>query len=324
MTRGKGIVPWVISAGILVLLYLLSSTDLIIKEKPRQVYQISLIVGDTRDDYYVNFRRGVDRAAIEMQADVSFITMYQAQDSRQQMDLIIREQQDGAEALIIAPIREAEIAQALADGQIHGPVITINSTIIDNRVAACVSPDFYSMGRQLAEKIIAEQNPKIPVYLLSGKTTSEVSGRFYEGVRAVFEEHGIWHEWLLKTRTTETRDQIEKIMSERRQGIVLIALDQETLAEIAGFLSENRGQGSYVTGVYGRGNTLPALNYLDKEVIKGVCVTDDFSAGYMSVKAAVDTISNKNNQGMIRLDSYYIKKEDLFSPEYEKMLFPVE
>lgn len=53
----KGKILWCIWAGILVLLFLMSSTDLIIKEKKIEVYPISVIIEGDNDDYYVNFKR---------------------------------------------------------------------------------------------------------------------------------------------------------------------------------------------------------------------------------------------------------------------------
>ncbi|MFR4578712.1 MAG: hypothetical protein ACLT76_02785 [Clostridium fessum] len=68
---------WGILCVGLILLYLLSSTDWIIKEKEVEVYPVSLIISDTSDDDYVNFRKGVDQAAVEYNVDVSFITLYE-------------------------------------------------------------------------------------------------------------------------------------------------------------------------------------------------------------------------------------------------------
>ena len=48
----------------LILLFLLSSTDLIIKEKKTEIYPVSVIIGETTDDYYTNFRKGVDKACL--------------------------------------------------------------------------------------------------------------------------------------------------------------------------------------------------------------------------------------------------------------------
>ena len=54
----KGKILWCVWAGILVLLFLMSSTDLIIKEKKIEVYPISVIIEGDNDDYYVNFKKG--------------------------------------------------------------------------------------------------------------------------------------------------------------------------------------------------------------------------------------------------------------------------
>ena len=86
---------WLGYGIILVLLFLLSSTDLIIKEEKREIYPISVIVEDTSDINYVNFRKGMEQAAIERNADISFITLYEAGSASQQQELIAREQQAG-------------------------------------------------------------------------------------------------------------------------------------------------------------------------------------------------------------------------------------
>ena len=55
----KGKILWCIWAGILVLLFLMSSTDLIIKEKEIEVYPVSVIIDGDNDDYYVNLKKGM-------------------------------------------------------------------------------------------------------------------------------------------------------------------------------------------------------------------------------------------------------------------------
>ncbi|MFQ8841435.1 MAG: hypothetical protein ACLR8P_11450 [Clostridium fessum] len=76
MRKKKELVLWGILCVGLILLYLLSSTDWIIKEKGGGLPGV-LIISDTADDDYVNFRKGVDQAAVEYNVDVSFITLYE-------------------------------------------------------------------------------------------------------------------------------------------------------------------------------------------------------------------------------------------------------
>ena len=49
---------WILYGLVLVILFLVSSTDLIIKEETAKIYPISVVIGDVSDENYVNFRKG--------------------------------------------------------------------------------------------------------------------------------------------------------------------------------------------------------------------------------------------------------------------------
>ena len=85
-----------IGAVFLVLLFLLSSTDLIIKERAVQIDSISVILSEDTDDYYQNFRKGMEKAATDLRSDVRLITLYDQKDQEQQIELAAREIRDGA------------------------------------------------------------------------------------------------------------------------------------------------------------------------------------------------------------------------------------
>ncbi|MEG0566491.1 MAG: sugar ABC transporter substrate-binding protein, partial [Hungatella sp.] len=58
MTSKREKLLWIGYALVLILLFLMSSTDLIIKEEKNEIYPISVIVEEASDDYYVNFKKG--------------------------------------------------------------------------------------------------------------------------------------------------------------------------------------------------------------------------------------------------------------------------
>ena len=70
MITGKEKVLWILYGTVLLVLFLLSSTDLIIKEKEGEIYSVSVVVEKTADDDYVNFRKGAERAAIDRKSVV--------------------------------------------------------------------------------------------------------------------------------------------------------------------------------------------------------------------------------------------------------------
>lgn len=315
---------WIIYAGVLVILFLLSSTDLIIKEAKSEIYSLAIIIEDAKDDNYVNFRKGMDHAAIELNADVSFITLYDAGDSVQQLELAVREAQDGAQALIVSPVDMQALTAAIEENRISVPLVLLNEDLAGDKIATAVSPDYYAMGQLAAEAVIREQGSVQTVYLFAQKEPAGVSLRFYEGILSMFDSTGQGSELFVSTPGYDFRRKIEAMVYPGCAPLVIVALDPESLLATADVLAERDIYTSYVGGLYGRGSNLPILNYLDKGLIRGVCVSDDFSTGYLSVKAAVDTIERKAYQEPVVPESFYITKEDLTKPEYEKVLYPIE
>ena len=131
-------ISWCAGILLLVMLYLLSSTDLIIKEKKREICRISVIIDNVNDNYYGSFRAGMDMAEKKYQADVNFITLYAENDEEQQEELIVREIKDGANAIILAPVREDLAVMKLDEISPGCPVIFLGPTAINSSVACSI------------------------------------------------------------------------------------------------------------------------------------------------------------------------------------------
>lgn len=323
ITRKEGIL-WILYAGLLVLLFLLSSTDLIIKERKVEVYPVSVIIEDANDDNYVNFRKGMDQAAIELNADVSFITLYEKGDAQQQMEMIAREQQDGIRALVVSPAQEQALSRALEENRITVPLVLLNSELTGDRVSARITADYHALGQELARRVMEEQPAELPVYLYSGEKMSVASSQFGDSIRAELGAAGYETVLVQKKGERDFREKIEELVYPGSGGVVIIALDPQSLRETADILYDSSVYASCVRGLYGHGNSVSVLNYLDKGIITGLCVTDSFSGGYLSVRKAVEAITKGSSHDVISLNGYYIEKEDLKNGKYEKMLYPVE
>jgi len=315
---------WLCYGVVLVFLFLLSSTDWLIKERENQVYPISVVVEDDGDDNYKNFLRGVEQAATELNADVSFITLYQANDQQEQIELMIREQQAGARAIIVAPVEVKALEEALAEKRVTVPLVLVNGELPRDKVLALVTVDCHEMGRRLAAQIMQCYGSDTPVYLFGPNRKNEVVHRFEDGVAGTLSEAGYSVIRFHRTGEDSFRNAIEDMVYPGSHSAVIVALDQNSLLETAKILEDRDVYSAHVKGLYGRGTTIPILNYLDRGIITGICVTDDFSAGYLSIKRAVEVLTNQAVQDQTILESYYIEKEDLRRAEYEKMLYPIE
>ena len=303
----------------LVVLFLMCSTDLIIREPERQIYQIAVIIEDVRSDNYSNFRKGMDLAAAELNADVRLITLYEKLDVKEQMDLMDREQQDGTDALIVVPVEEEQVSAK----QMTIPVILMRAGVAEATGAGNVIVDYEKMGEQLAREILKEQPADVPVYVLTDPAgQSDMDRLFLKGSDAVFQEAGRSVQRIVRGEEERFYTMLEQPGAEA-QKVVILAENQDILTEAAGVVAGSEVVADAVGGLYGRGTTMAILNYLDRGVITGICVTDEFSVGYYSVREAVRALEGAGSVPTV-MESYYIDKKDLRDPAFEKMLFPIE
>ncbi len=303
----------------LVVLFLMCSTDLIIREPERQIYQIAVIIEDVRSDNYSNFRKGMDLAAAELNADVQLITLYEKLDVKEQMDLMDREQQDGTDALIVVPVEEEQVSAK----QMTIPVILMRAGVAEAAGAGNVIVDHEKMGELLAREILEEQPADVPVYVLTDPAgQSDMDRLFLKGSDAVFQEAGRSVQRIVRGEEERFFTMLEQPGAEA-QKVVILAENQDILTEAAGMMAGSEAVADAVGGLYGRGTTMAILNYLDRGVITGICVTDEFSVGYYSVREAVRALEGAGSVPTV-MESYYIEKKDLRDPAFEKMLFPIE
>lgn len=320
MIGKSGKVLIVIYIVCLVVLFLMCSTDLIIREPEREIYRIAVIIEDVRSDNYSNFRKGMDQAAAEFNADVQLITLYEKLDAQEQTELMEREQQDGADALIVVPVEEEQVSQK----QMTIPVILLRAGVAEASGAGNVIVDHEKMGELLARKLLEEQPAKSSVYVLTDSSgQSDMDRLFLEGIEAVFAEEGRSVQRIMRNEWDRFFMMLEKMGTEDSEEVVILAENQEILTEAAGVLYGSEDVAEAVGGLYGRGTTMSILNYLDRGLITGICVTDEFSLGYYSVREAVRALEGAGSVPTV-MESYYIKKEDLRDPAFEKLLFPIE
>ena len=345
--KKKELVLWGILCVGLILLYLLSSTDWIIKEKEVEVYPVSLIISDTSDDDYVNFRKGVDQAAVEYNVDVSFITLYEKDNLAQQMELVRREAADGAGAVILEPVDELECRQYLEENTYGTPIILLGELSPDEEVKGAVHMDWTAAGRKLGEAITAEQSPDLPVWIFADNPYIGKAGEMKQGLTEVLEKQGFSYTIVPRGTDDTYRSVIEKTvypgsgtaegdnMNVRRWinrvskvvffgALVVAALDFASTAEAAEIVGGSSVYGKYISGLYGVGMMPSLLDQLDKGTIRGLVVTNQFDAGYFAVKKAVQAIEKEQERSQLSLESYYIEKDELRSKKYEKMLYPID
>lgn len=323
--KKKELCFFVLYGVVLVFLFLASSTDLIIKERENPVYPVSVIIGDSSDDDYVNFRKGMDRAALELNADISFVSLYERNDAAQQTEMVLREQREGAKAIVLAPVKNGQLDSLFEWGQMEAPVILTGASMDGHKAYCAVAADYEAMGKRLGQEILAHHGNDQTVWLLEQGRGNWMNRQFEAGIQAALSEADCQAAYY---NTGEDPDLGSFFFTRKKRGeedLVIACLDQESLLAAADHLAGSQAvRSNPVAGLYGRGTSVSLLNHLDQGRITGICVTDDFTAGYISIQTAVEAASGKKKEEDVLLESWYIERQDLRDPVFEKMLYPIE
>lgn len=323
MIGRKQILIWLGAVIILIVLYLASSTDLILKEKEPEIYRVSVILDDATDEAYANFSKGIEDAAQDHQIDVNIISLYTAGDGQEQQELINREIEDDAHALILIPVEAETIIQE--DLAINLPIMYVQGDAIPgshiNRGTYCF--DWKQMGIDLAKRA-KEHCAGVPrLVLING---SHIYGRreqIMEGAVSVLGTEQVLA--IIPEDGEDLRNQLRAAIGEQ-EDLVLVGMDERSVERILHFLAgPDREQTGSLRAVYSVTGSVLALNSLRRGTIDGVYYTDDYAAGYQCVELIRNRLDNMlASLGNLNGEYYFLDQNDLNSGEYDRLLYPME
>lgn len=308
------------AAAALIFLYLISSTDLVLKEQVDRVYTISVIANDTNEECFVNYRGGMEQAMKEWVADVNFVSLYERDNVAQQMELIMREIENGAEAILVFPVNGQALAQLLEENSVNVPIIFVNAWVESEKVTACIYTDNNKRGRQMLEAIegdFAEEPGSVYAFMDASGNTEAMA--CYEGLRAAGEEKGISTILCTYQDEADLYKQVGEAFQAGNEN-VLLALSPQTLT----LLLQKYKEGIAVRkNIYGMGYSNYILYHLDAKNLSGITIHDDYDCGYLGVKTVVSLLKRERVNRDIQVESFFLRPENVYEEVYEKILFPI-
>ncbi len=287
------------------------------KEEP--AFSISLIVYGS-SDRWENLKQGAERAADRTIAEVNLIPMSTETNAKEQIALINREIANGADALMIAACDSQEIEQYFQETNVEIPVVFVQSGLENNEDNWYISADNYAMGYELANIVAANERNWIKAAIIADRMERKsVSERFqgvYDSLSQYADEVVIW-ERDENEKDIQTMLFLQRELTQEAVDVV-VALDtssMEALMDAVENLNKN-------IKVYGVANSDKAVYYLDNGKIKSLIYQNEFSIGYLGVKVILDEKAYEKNKIFNMVEYEIVNEDDMYSAEYEKLLFP--
>ena len=306
---------WLVDAFILIsiTIALWSAYNLLQTGEKRTQPKVSVLVEDSSSERWTSFRLGLDQAAAEYGADVTYITSTGFSSAEEQKGLISQEAAAGTNAMILS-LYDSEATESVPDTM---KIVFVETDGIrdSGEGMAAVIPSGRKMGEALGEMMLEGSKTNPSVAILAGNLHRYSEKEMLEGLTETIESAGG------STTVFQTSDEdLASVMFQAEKSDLIAVLEDPLLVQAAGIaVSENLGSGV----LYGIGCSPSNISYLERGVISGMVVPNEFSMGYQSLAQLSRFISNDlPAMKDIEIGFTCVRTAEVHDPENEKLLFP--
>lgn len=264
---------------------------------------LSVLLRDGDSAGWTAARQGMEQAADELGAELRFLTLASPGDSAGQAESLRREVEEGAGALVVVPADPLALAQVLNQLPGHCPMVSLESSVAG--FSGTAAPDNALLGQALAQALLEDWEGGAVLLLDSSPASTGVCDRL-EAARQALEARGV---------PTQTASALPEEGEPPRW---VMAFEPSATRQAAD--KNSRGEDPF--SLYGVGSTTVIIAHLEKGAISALAAWNDYAAGYLAVRQAVDAV--RGEKGVLDpLPFSILRGEDIYDPENQKLLFPV-
>ena len=306
----------------IVLLFILSQTDLILKESSPKVYQVSLILDSENESEYANLKKGVDDAAKRYNIDINLLTI----GSTSQKELIESEEDNGTNGIIVlakddlkqdmtkVPMvviksKDADIFDTKKIGGSSANIVTSRRTI---------NIDYVDMITGLYNKFAKNYDGSSPIYVFYNNVESA-------GVKSEIEflKSKDAHTVFIEGDEREFRTAIEDLVHSKKSAYIF-SLDKHSSDNLCKILGGSSVYNEHIKRFYCIGATTLFVNKLDDGNIDALSTLNEYDEGYLAVEMLMADLKKTGYTSNVDMKNILLDKESLKDEDIVKQLFPVE
>lgn len=275
------------------------------KPAPKKQREISVILYSAGTNGWESFQEGIKQAEKDFWVNINTVILRAEADAEEQFEIMKREEENGAEALVIAVTDYEELYQKILSDPISVPIVTVESGL--NDLMSFVSADNYEMGKRLGEEILKDFSGK-------NKPTIALSDEVCLRDSVEQRKQGFLDAVEGKAKIISLR------VAENGMGAdAAVGLHKESVLS----LSQNTHSALKKTKFYGIGNTPSIVAALDQGKFEKLVFQNEFNMGYLAIKRLLEELDGIQNKDREQIDFYCISSEELYDTQYERLLFPI-
>lgn len=307
---------------VLVMVVIWSINGILNIRQDDESYEFSVIVDDSYDESWLVTRKGFEQAAEDNDIIMNYVSTNKFESVEQQIEVINREISNGADGIIIKWISSDVDIEEISDIIDDKAIVVLDSDISTDGMMPVCGVDNYEYGKAVANQIIDNisdiENLRVGVLLGDESLVSTVEQ--LAGVSAVLEENGIKEKWIIYNSEGNAFDEVDKNIKRRDVDVILSVGRSETELAID-CLEQNNNQEILL---YGAGYSKKNVYYLDRRVVDGLVVPDEFNKGYQSVQELARQMKyHSANTMKTTIGFNAVNYDTMYDADNEKLVFPI-
>lgn len=296
-----------------------------LSEKPEK--RVAVIIENSGDEKWNACINGMKQSAELYGLHLIICNADDIENAKEQKSLIDEQLDNNIDAFIIQAAPGYEVKEVIDELSTQKPVIIMENDILTEEIKNDVKadseypkimPDDYQLGQKLGEAIIADSpsgTEGIRVGLVCGLSDTSNTIKRRQGFADAIESAGGSIIWECYRRYSEG---IINLPEEGGEADFIAVLDTESLDLLCELEEENKAYPK----VYGIGNSMKSVYYLDEGRIESLLMPDSYYMGYECVYEMSKMLKNSMYKAEDKkIDTILIRKEDIYNEEIQKFLF---
>ncbi|MBB6672369.1 substrate-binding domain-containing protein [Cohnella nanjingensis] len=278
---------------------------------------------NVRSDFWQTVSAGAEAAAKEAGAVLEIHGPLQETDADSQAELLDEAIDRKPQAIVVAPIDDERIVRELQRAQAAGIKLVVIDTPSKLKPApVSVANNHLEAGRQAGMAVVRATRDKPYLAIVSDFKDSGVSAEREKGILEAISPYPASYVGTYYGEDSEDKAyEIVKQALARKPGLnAVVALNEAAALGAAKALKEKEVT-DRVT-LIGFDSSIYQIKLLEDGSLKAIVVQKPFNMGYLGVKAALQLIDGKKTAKTTYIDSLIVTRDNMYSPENQKLLFP--
>lgn len=296
--------------GLILLFSLLAFTPGRSQREPA-LLEMSVILREVDGAPMATARQGMEQAAADLNVELRFLTPSSDNNAQEQLQLLIREVEAGASAIVLLPADRPLLSSAVDNA---GKAVLVTMETEMEGAQRYIGTDNAALGQALAQAALNGVPPGGSVLLIDSAPGDNGIRDRLEAAAAVLKAEG--REVRICRRTDSLTADLQAAVV-RGPADAVVAFESSALEAAAAMAGES------FPLLYGAGSTPLIAAGLEQNAVTAILAQNEFTAGYLAVQSAAELARHQNPDPVEPLPFTLLRQETMYLPENQKLLFPV-